>query len=138
MLTEKVWLKQDQIKKNNLDNSINKKYLYQNQILEFCNFDSIKLLDKTKVYDIEVQEYHNFILEKQIIHNSIEQDADLVLMLYKENNEQQENKKILDIIIAKHRNGPIGNFQLLFHTETCKFSNIKKHYFISTIDQELQ
>lgn len=44
-------------------------------------------------------------------------------MLY-QNSENNEDNKI-DIIIAKHRNGPIGSFQLIFHADTCKFADIK-------------
>lgn len=50
-------------------------------------------------------------------------------MLYKENkDENQLSEQILDIVIAKHRNGPIGSFQLLFYADTCKFNNIKKSH----------
>lgn len=51
-------------------------------------------------------------------------------MLYKKHEQQEQYRKILDIIIAKHRNGPIGNFQLLFHTDTCKFSDITKSHLM--------
>jgi replicative DNA helicase len=65
---------------------------------------------------------------------SIEQDADLVLMLYqnKSHNQQQINPKehnkpiqIIELIIAKHRNGPIGTINLKFDEKQTKFSNIK-------------
>jgi replicative DNA helicase len=56
---------------------------------------------------------------------SIEQDADLVLMLFRENyyNLKKEQQDLAEIIIAKHRNGPIGTIQLKFDAEFIKFSN---------------
>lgn len=58
---------------------------------------------------------------------SIEQDADLVLMLYKNNRNATSNLKsgssIIDLSIAKQRNGPIGDTQLLFNSYLTKFEN---------------
>ena len=59
---------------------------------------------------------------------SIEQDADLVLMLYKENYyaslpDKSGNKNIVDLIVAKQRNGPIGTIKLEFDTKYTKFLN---------------
>jgi replicative DNA helicase len=57
---------------------------------------------------------------------SIEQDADLVLMLYKNQNSNQlnnENSQIIELIIAKQRNGPIGTVKLKFDEERTKFTN---------------
>jgi replicative DNA helicase len=59
---------------------------------------------------------------------SIEQDADLVLMLYRENYynstiELIENVTPAELIIAKHRNGPLGVVQLLFQIDPTKFLN---------------
>jgi replicative DNA helicase len=53
---------------------------------------------------------------------SIEQDADLVLMLYK-NQYSNQNSEIIDLIIAKQRNGPIGTVQLKFNPKQTKFFN---------------
>ena len=58
---------------------------------------------------------------------SIEQDADLVLMLYKNNQKSVTNltpgSSIIDLSIAKQRNGPIGNTQLLFNAYLTKFED---------------
>jgi replicative DNA helicase len=65
---------------------------------------------------------------------SIEQDADLVLMLYQNklqtptqnnNPENIKNNNIVEIIIAKHRNGPIGNVKLKFDEQHTKFYNLE-------------
>ena len=55
---------------------------------------------------------------------SIEQDADLVLMLYRDNyyNFKKEQQDLAEIIIAKHRNGPIGTINLKFDSKCTKFS----------------
>jgi len=56
---------------------------------------------------------------------SIEQDADLVLMLYRENYylPLKDNDDIAELIIAKHRNGPIGTVKLKFNTRYTQFSS---------------
>ena len=59
---------------------------------------------------------------------SIEQDADLVLMLYRENyysmnKEKEEKTTTAELIVAKHRNGPLGIIELLFQNDPAKFFN---------------
>ena len=60
---------------------------------------------------------------------SIEQDADLVLMLYRNKiqNSQEINKssQVIELILAKHRNGPIGTVKLKFDEQQTKFSNLE-------------
>ena len=61
---------------------------------------------------------------------SIEQDADIVMFLYREDyyNPDTENQHITDLIIAKHRNGPTGKIQLYFHPEQLRFMSLdRKH-----------
>ena len=60
---------------------------------------------------------------------SIEQDADVVMFIYREDRykEDVEQKNIAEIIIAKHRNGPIGKIQLFFNAEKVCFQNLQKH-----------
>lgn len=60
---------------------------------------------------------------------SLEQDADIVMFLYREDyyTPDTERKNITDIIIAKHRNGPVGEVQLLFRKEFTKFENLSSH-----------
>jgi replicative DNA helicase len=59
---------------------------------------------------------------------SIEQDADLVLMLYRKNyynlNDSDPSNEI-ELIIAKQRNGPVGTVKLKFNEKSNKFSNLK-------------
>ncbi|BAW96465.1 replicative DNA helicase [[Synechococcus] sp. NIES-970] len=57
---------------------------------------------------------------------SIEQDADLVLMLYRDSyyNPDTPERDIAEVIIAKHRNGPTGTVKLIFQPELTKFLNL--------------
>lgn len=57
---------------------------------------------------------------------SIEQDADLVIMLYRDSyyNPDSPDRNIAEVIIAKHRNGPTGTVKLLFLPELTKFENL--------------
>ena len=61
---------------------------------------------------------------------TIEQDADVVLFIYREDRYQSETprKGIADIIIAKHRNGPVGRVELYFDERTVSFRNLEKGY----------
>ncbi len=59
---------------------------------------------------------------------SIEQDADVVMMLYREDREKPDtpNKNIVEVIIAKHRNGPLGKASLYFQEESTTFKSLEK------------
>ena len=55
---------------------------------------------------------------------SIEQDADLVLMLYRNKDfNKTQNYYLTELIIAKQRNGPLGNVKLKFDSNKTKFLN---------------
>jgi replicative DNA helicase len=61
---------------------------------------------------------------------SIEQDADIVMFIYREEyyNPETDRKQITDLIIAKHRNGPTGKIELFFHPERLRFMSLdRKH-----------
>jgi len=57
---------------------------------------------------------------------SIEQDADIVIMLYRDNyyNDIKEDVSLTEFIVAKHRNGPVGTARLNFNAITTSFKNI--------------
>ncbi|MUG96731.1 replicative DNA helicase [Scytonema sp. UIC 10036] len=59
---------------------------------------------------------------------SIEQDADLVIMLYRDEyyNSDTPDRGIAEVIIAKHRNGPTGTVKLLFDPQFTKFKNLAR------------
>jgi len=60
---------------------------------------------------------------------AIEQDADVVMMLYREDyyEEDTDKKGITDVFIRKHRNGPVGHIELAFKKEQMRFIDIEKH-----------
>jgi replicative DNA helicase len=62
---------------------------------------------------------------------SIEQDADVVLFIYREDvyNKDTDKKGIADIILAKHRNGPTGQFPLLFLDKSTRFVDVESHRY---------
>ncbi|MBD2164313.1 replicative DNA helicase [Calothrix membranacea FACHB-236] len=81
-----------------------------------------------EVYDLTVPNLHNFIANNIIVHNSIEQDADLVIMLYRDDyyNNDSPDRGIAEVIVAKHRNGPTGTVKLLFDPQFTKFKNLAR------------
>lgn len=64
---------------------------------------------------------------------SIEQDADLVMFLhrpdyYKQNNDDFVPTNITELILAKHRHGPVGKIELYFHPELLRFMSLDKEH----------
>ena len=61
---------------------------------------------------------------------SIEQDADIVAFIYREAyyNPETDRQNVTDLIIAKHRNGPVGDVELYFHPERLRFMSVDKSY----------
>jgi replicative DNA helicase len=76
-----------------------------------------------EVFDLTVPGPHNFVANDVIVHNSIEQDADVVLFLYRpevyENSD--ENRGKAELIIGKQRNGPTGTVNLTFIDSCTRF-----------------
>jgi len=58
---------------------------------------------------------------------SIEQDSDIVMFIYRDDlyNQESERKNIADIIIAKHRNGPVGEISLYFQASQTRFRDLE-------------
>jgi replicative DNA helicase len=78
------------------------------------------------VYDLTVDQHHNFIADNFFAHNSIEQDADIVMFIYREEqyNRTEENAGLAEIIVSKQRNGPTGTVKLAFLKEFTRFENM--------------
>ena len=107
----------------------------QQQLIALANSDiywdeliSIELDGEEEVFDLTVDKLHNFIANNIIVHNSIEQDADIVMMLYRDEyySPDTPDRGIAEVIIAKHRNGPTGTVKLLFDPQFTKFKNLAK------------
>lgn len=58
---------------------------------------------------------------------SIEQDSDIVMFIYRDDvyNQESERKNIADIILAKHRNGPVGEISLYFQASQTRFRDLE-------------
>jgi len=61
---------------------------------------------------------------------SIEQDADVVMFLYREDREKPDtpNKNVIQVIVSKHRNGPLGTANLYFNDAITSFSSLEKKH----------
>jgi replicative DNA helicase len=59
---------------------------------------------------------------------SIEQDADIVMFLYRDDyyNPDTERKNIADVLVAKHRNGPVGRVELYFDAQRMTFRDLER------------
>ena len=105
---------------------------------------SIEEDKKVKTYDLTVDTVHNFVANDIIVHNSIEQDADIVMFVYRddvyreaaekeremkaksegkeyENKFQNKLEEETELILGKHRNGPTGTVKLLFQKRFTRF-----------------
>ncbi len=78
-----------------------------------------------RVFDATVEGTHNFVAGDVVVHNSIEQDADVVLFIYRDEyyNPESDQRGLAEIIIAKHRNGPVGATKLVFNGDYTKFDD---------------
>lgn len=87
-----------------------------------------------EVFDLTIPKTHNFIAGDIIVHNSIEQDSDVVAFLYREEyyNPQSDRKNIMEVQIKKHRNGPTQNIELYFDREKQHISSLDKTHSDST------
>ena len=102
----------------------------QNSDIFWDEIISIKKMGEAKVYDATIETTHNFIANNIFAHNSLEQDADLVMFIYREDRVKKDTdkKNIAEIIIAKHRNGPVGSIELYFDEEPVTFKNLAKNF----------
>ena len=84
---------------------------------------------ESDVYDLTVPGNSSFVADNIIVHNSIEQDADIVMFLYRDEvyNEATEHPNQADIIVAKHRNGPTGVVSLYFDRSITRFLDSTRH-----------
>ncbi len=84
---------------------------------------SIESIGEQPVYDATVLGTHNFIANGVAVHNSIEQDADVVLLLHREDYYDKESPRAgeADFIVAKHRNGPTDTITVAAQLHLSRF-----------------
>jgi replicative DNA helicase len=80
------------------------------------------------VYDATVEGTHNFVANGITVENSIEQDADVVMFIYRDDvyHSDSPDRGQAEIIVAKHRNGPTGVCRLAFLEQFTRFANMAK------------
>ena len=77
---------------------------------------------------VEQRPDHRPMLSDLRESGAIEQDADVVMFLYRDDyyNKDTEKRNIAEVIIAKQRNGPIGTIELVWLPQYTKFANMQK------------
>ncbi|TXB68289.1 replicative DNA helicase [Phaeodactylibacter luteus] len=92
---------------------------------------AITPLQEEDVYDATVEGVHNFVANDIVVHNSIEQDADIVSFIYRpeyydilEDEEGMSLKGVAELIVAKHRHGALETVRLRFDAEYARFSDL--------------
>nr|YP_010619352.1 Replication helicase subunit [Amplisiphonia pacifica]WAX03365.1 Replication helicase subunit [Amplisiphonia pacifica] len=124
-LCQNIWIETNKISLLTTINTIanNTKYLIYKKYLHQIVFNIY-----SKSYDLNQNENFNLISQEIVTHNSIEQDADIIIILYEKEdkikNVDIEKSKIIDIKICKNRNGNIGYCKLKFLPEISMFKNI--------------
>jgi replicative DNA helicase len=83
-----------------------------------------------QVFDATVLGTHNFIANGIAVHNSIEQDADMVILLHRESMYERESPREgeADLIVAKHRNGPTDTITVAFQGHYSRFTNMATNF----------
>ncbi len=106
---------------------------------------SISKAETEEVYDLTVPGPHNFVANNIIVHNSIEQDADIVMFLYRpeyygiEEDEQGNSLKGTGtVIVGKNRHGEAKDIRLAFQSDFAKFSDLDDPDFDLLPDAAIQ
>jgi replicative DNA helicase len=89
---------------------------------------SIEPRGEEQVFDATVAETHNFVANGVVVENSIEQDADVVMFIYRDDvyHSDSPDRGQAEIIVAKHRNGPTGVARLAFLEQFTRFANMAR------------
>ena len=85
---------------------------------------AIEPLGEEPVYDATVLGTHNFIADGIVAHNSLEQDADMVVFIYRDEiyDPESTRKGEADFIVSKHRNGPTDTVTVTFQGQYSRFA----------------
>jgi replicative DNA helicase len=126
ILSKKGWISIDQFQKDENIFNCRKKTTSKKLEIGFNTIKTIQYKGLSNVYDRMIPIFHNYIENGVIFHNSIEQDADIVIMIYREEyyNEKSSKPQITEFIVAKHRNGSLGTVKLLFNPIITSYQNL--------------
>jgi replicative DNA helicase len=85
-------------------------------------------LGEMPTFDVTVDVAHNFVANGIVAHNSLEQDSDIVMFLYRDDvyNPESQDRGTAEVIVSKHRNGPTGVTQLAFLDHYTRFANMAR------------
>lgn len=85
-------------------------------------------LGEQPVFDATVPVTHNFLANGIVAHNSLEQDSDVVLFIYRDAlyDREKADDGDTELIVAKHRNGPTGVVHLTFLPRFARFENMSR------------
>ncbi|OFS08479.1 replicative DNA helicase [Kytococcus sp. HMSC28H12] len=91
---------------------------------------SVELEGVEPVFDATVAGAHNFVANGIAVHNSIEQDADMVILLHREEAYEKESPRAgeADFIVAKHRNGPTDTITVAFQGHFSRFKDMAQGF----------
>ncbi|GHJ60709.1 replicative DNA helicase [Nocardioides sp. OK12] len=83
----------------------------------------VEPIGEQPVYDATVLGVHNFVANGIALHNSIEQDADMVILLHREDAYEKESTRPgeADLLVVKHRNGPTRDITVAFQGHYSRF-----------------
>jgi len=89
---------------------------------------SVDSIGERDVYDATVLGTHNFVADGIAVHNSLEQDADMVILLHREDAYEKESPRAgeADLILAKNRNGPTGTVTVAFQGHYSRFVDMQR------------
>jgi len=87
-----------------------------------------------EVFDLTVPGPHNFVAGDVVVHNSIEQDADVVMFIYRAerygitvDEQGRSTEGVGELLIGKQRNGPIGDVKVAFVNQFARFENLTSY-----------
>ena len=88
----------------------------------------IRSIGEHDVYDGTVSGTHNFVANLISLHNSLEQDADMVILLHRPDAFERDDPRggEADLILGKHRNGPTKTITVAHQLHLSRFTNMAK------------
>uniref|UniRef100_A0AAU7YRN9 DNA 5'-3' helicase n=1 Tax=Gracilaria hainanensis TaxID=2871843 RepID=A0AAU7YRN9_9FLOR len=119
---KKIWFKLNAFLEHNIC-TLNYSYRLSVYILEYIYIPYIIYFDYFQVFDLEEPDHNTLFVSDFVLHNSIEQDADIVIILSQCDNNMSLSK-IIDVSLCKNRNGATGLCKLLFTPQNNKFCHI--------------